>query len=74
MKVTIEQVQTALNELLKRASHGEIIVITEDSKPIAELHPPSPTPGERVFGKCKGMLNIVSEDDEHLADFAEYME
>ena len=31
-------------------------------------------PGEPVFGSCKGMLTIVSEDDEHLKDFAEYME
>jgi hypothetical protein len=27
-----------------------------------------------VFGSCKGMLTIVSEDDEHLKDFEEYME
>jgi len=26
-----------------------------------------------VFGSCKGMMTIVSEDDEHLKDFAEYM-
>jgi hypothetical protein len=25
------------------------------------------------FGSCKGMLTIVSDDDEHLKDFAEYM-
>ena len=29
--------------------------------------------GQPVFGSCKGMLNVVSEDDEHLKDFAEYM-
>jgi hypothetical protein len=27
-----------------------------------------------VFGSCQGMLTIVSEDDDHLKDFAEYME
>jgi len=30
-------------------------------------------PGQPVFGSCKGMLTIVSEDDEHLKDFEEYM-
>jgi hypothetical protein len=30
-------------------------------------------PAQSVFGSCKGMLTIVSEDDEHLKDFEEYM-
>jgi hypothetical protein len=30
-------------------------------------------PARPVFGSCQGMLNIVSEDDEHLKDFEEYM-
>jgi hypothetical protein len=29
--------------------------------------------GQPVFGSCKGMLTVVSEDDEHLRDFEEYM-
>jgi hypothetical protein len=29
--------------------------------------------GESVFGSCKGMMTIVSEDEEHLKDFDEYM-
>ena len=27
-----------------------------------------------VFGSCQGMMTIVSEDDEYLKDFEEYME
>jgi hypothetical protein len=30
-------------------------------------------PGRPVFGSCQGMLTTVSEDDEHLKDFEEYM-
>jgi hypothetical protein len=30
-------------------------------------------PARPVFGSCRGMLTIVSEDDEHLKDFEEYM-
>ena len=25
-------------------------------------------------GNCKGMLTIIAEDDEHLKDFADYMQ
>jgi hypothetical protein len=31
-------------------------------------------PGRPVFGRCRGMMTIVSEDDEHLKDFEEYMQ
>ncbi|MGO8896938.1 MAG: hypothetical protein ACLQU5_01105 [Isosphaeraceae bacterium] len=31
-------------------------------------------PAHPVFGSCQGMLTIVSEDDEHLRDFEEYMQ
>ena len=30
--------------------------------------------GQPVFGSCRGMLTVVSEDDEHLKDFGEYMQ
>jgi hypothetical protein len=30
-------------------------------------------PGLPVFGSCRGMLTIISEDDEYLKDFEEYM-
>ena len=29
--------------------------------------------GQPVFGRCRGMLTIAQEDDEHLKDFVEYM-
>jgi len=32
------------------------------------------SPGGPVLGSCRGMLTILSEDDEHLKDFAEYLE
>ena len=28
----------------------------------------------RKAGNCRGMITIVADDDEHLKDFAEYME
>jgi antitoxin (DNA-binding transcriptional repressor) of toxin-antitoxin stability system len=49
------------------------VVITRNEQPVAELirlpaEKPHPVPG-----RCKGMLTILSEDDEHLKDWAEYM-
>lgn len=73
MTISIENAQVFLKELIVKASQGESVVITQDHKPVAELRSvaaPQPTP---VFGSCKGMLTIVSDDDDHLADFSEYM-
>lgn len=74
MTVSVEQAQSSLKELIQRTSQGETIVITQGQTPVAELRAVSglkPTP---VFGSCKGMLTVNCEDDEHLKDFAEYME
>ena len=34
---------------------------------------PEETPARRKPGSAKGILRVLSEDDEHLADFEEYM-
>ena len=73
MTVSVEQAQLSLKELIAKTSLGESIVITENQKPVAELRAVSATKPTPVFGSCKGMLTIVSDDDDHLADFAEYM-
>lgn len=73
MTVSIEQAQLRLKELIQQTAVGESIVITDNQHPVAELRmvqSEKPTP---VFGSCKGLLTIVSDDDEHLADFSEYM-
>ena len=73
MTVTIEEAQKALQELIDRTTRGEKVVITRDDKAVAELVPlPEERPKPR-FGSCKGVLGIVSDDDEHLKDFADYM-
>jgi antitoxin (DNA-binding transcriptional repressor) of toxin-antitoxin stability system len=73
--VTIEQAQTHLPELIDQLRPGEAVIITRNDKPVARLtaeQPPGRQP--RQPGNCKGMLTIVADDDEHLKDFAEYME
>jgi prevent-host-death family protein len=70
--ITLEEAQRRLAEIIDQLPPGQEVVITRDNRPVARLvgekRPPRPGPG---LGK--GMLTIVSDDDEHLKDFAEYL-
>ena len=71
--ITLEQAQAHLPDLIHGLTPGEEIVIMENNQPVAKLvaqHAEKPRP---LPGRCKGMLTVVSEDDEHLEDFKEYM-
>ena len=73
--VTIEEAQAKLPELIEHLATGEELVITRDQKPIARLFAEAkPIRKPRIAGSAKGILEILVEDDEHLKDFAEYME
>jgi antitoxin (DNA-binding transcriptional repressor) of toxin-antitoxin stability system len=71
--VTIEEAQAKLPELIDQLALGEEVLITRNQQPVAQLIPPPFAQAQPVFGSCKGMLTIVSEDEEHLEDFKEYM-
>jgi antitoxin (DNA-binding transcriptional repressor) of toxin-antitoxin stability system len=69
----VEQAEGHLAEIIDKLSPGEEVILTRDDKPVAKL---IGTPGEKprpLPGCGKGMLTIISEDDDHLKDFAEYM-
>jgi antitoxin (DNA-binding transcriptional repressor) of toxin-antitoxin stability system len=70
---TVEDVQARLPEILDHLAPGQEVVITRDGKPVAKLVPDLPR-GVPIVGRAKGMLIVHAEDDEHLKDFAEYME
>ena len=74
MTLTLEEAQTQLLDVVHRLHTGEEVVITEGDQVVARIvgenRPLRQRPGP---GLCKGMITIVSEDDEHLKDFAEYM-
>ena len=72
--ISIEDAQAKLPELIGGLSKGEELAITQEGRIIARIvgeHSEQRRP--RVAGLAKGMLTIVSEDDDHLEDFAEYM-
>ena len=68
---TMEEVQAHLPELLGQLALGDEMVITRDGESVARLLPTFPV-GVAVPGRGRGKLIILSDDDEHLADFAEY--
>lgn len=71
--VTIEEAQASLPELIRKLTPGEDVVITHNARPVAKLvSQPSEKPLP-VFGRGKGKVITVSEDEELLKDFEEYM-
>ena len=71
--VTIEEAQAKLPELIEQLGLGEEIVITRNSEPVAKLvSQPAPSL-QPIFGRGKGKVLIVAEDQEHLKDFEDYM-
>jgi prevent-host-death family protein len=73
--VTIEEAQAKLPELIEHLAADEELVITKNEKPIARLLAEDKSKRRpRKAGSAKGILTILSDDDEHLQDFAEHIE
>ena len=71
--MTVEEAQAKLPEVIEHLSPGEELIITRNSRPVAQLiglpaQKPRPIPG-----RGRGKLVILAEDDEHLQDFQDYM-
>ncbi|WP_088260411.1 type II toxin-antitoxin system Phd/YefM family antitoxin [Fimbriiglobus ruber] len=71
--ITLEEAQNHLADIIEKLAPGEEVVITRGVRPVAKLvltpcEAPQPVPG-----RGKGMLTIISEDNDHLKDFDEYM-
>jgi len=73
LTLTLEEAQAKLPELIASLAPGEKVVITQDAEPVAALHLLAKARPRPQFGNCRGLLTIVTEDDEHLGDFTDYM-
>ena len=72
--MSIEEVQATLPEIISQLGPGEEVLIIQDNRPVAKLISQSRAARQpRRPGSAKGILTIVSEDEEHLEDFKEYM-
>lgn len=69
--VTLEEAQARLPGLVAGLAGGEV-AITQGERVVARLVA-APPRAPRVPGNCIGLIEIVSEDDDHLEDFKEYM-
>lgn len=69
--VELDVAQATLGEIIADLGPGEEVVIVRNQQPVARIVPA--WQAKPQFGNCRGLLTIVEDDDEHLADFEEYM-
>jgi antitoxin (DNA-binding transcriptional repressor) of toxin-antitoxin stability system len=72
--LAVEDIKVTLPELLDSLTPGDEVILTRNKQPVAKLvSEPAKLRLRPPPGLGKGMITIVSDDDEHLKDFAEYM-
>lgn len=71
--VTIQEAQAKLPELIHNLQPGEEVAIIENDQSVAKLVASPKQKPHPVPGRCKGMLTILADDEEHLGHFKEYM-
>jgi prevent-host-death family protein len=71
--MTVEEAQARLPEIIERLAPGEEIVLTRNARPVARLIAQPAAAPRAICGRGRGKLVVVSEDDEHLRGFEEYM-
>ena len=72
--VTLEDAQAQL-EIIHRMAPGDELIITEDHQPVAKLV--TTAKSEKRLrpppGLGKGMITVISDDEDHQKDFVDYM-
>ncbi len=72
--ITLEEAQLRLPELIAGLQPGEEVQIFAENRAVARLIAEVPsTRKPRQPGSAVGTLVIVSDDDDHLKDFSDYM-
>ena len=74
--IALEEVKISLSDLIDQVAAGQEIIITRNQQPVARLVSESLQPKPKLRpppGLGKGMMTIISDDEEHLKYFAEYM-
>lgn len=71
--VSIVDAQARLAQLIHQLAPGDEVIITENQQPVAKLVSQAKSLQRREPGRCKGMITLLVEDEEHLEGFKEYM-
>jgi len=72
-KVTIEEAQVNLKNIVKDVEKGNVYIITIDDKPMAVLSSAEKTKNIPKYGSAKGKLIIKPDFDAPIDEFNEYM-
>jgi antitoxin (DNA-binding transcriptional repressor) of toxin-antitoxin stability system len=72
-RVTLDEAQAQLTELIDAAVNGETVFIATNDDQIVQLVPVGHRAGHPQFGRGKGLMVMADDFDELLADFDEYM-
>ncbi len=73
--VTIEEAQARLPQIIQGLRPGEELMITDHGTPLARVQKAQTALALQLRpapGLGQGFITVVSDDDEHLQDFAEY--
>ena len=74
VSVPVEEAQSRLAEIIAGLHPGDELLITRQGNIVARLIASSDPPcAARQPGSAIGQLTIIAEDDDHLADFGEYL-
>ena len=70
--ISVEEASTRLGGLVGALGPGDEIILTVNDLPVARIVPNAEMK-DRVAGVCKGMLEIIDDDDdvilEHFKDY-----
>jgi antitoxin (DNA-binding transcriptional repressor) of toxin-antitoxin stability system len=73
-KVTLEEAQARLPDLVAAAVRGEEVVIEQDNRLTIRLTPLTTQKPRPRFGSAKGLLTVPDDFDAPLDDFRDYVE
>lgn len=68
VNVTVYEIQRHLLKYLQRVEAGEVLIITQSNKPIAELRPIASNKQLRPFGLCAGEFAVPDDFDAPLPE------
>lgn len=72
-RVTLDEAQAQLDELIDAAMSGATILITKDGDRTVHLVPVPERVGRPRFGSGRGLMIMADDFDEPLNDFEAYM-
>jgi antitoxin (DNA-binding transcriptional repressor) of toxin-antitoxin stability system len=72
-RVTLDEAQTHLDELIDAAVSGETVLIIKDGDQTVQLVPVNHHSARPHFGSGRGLMVMADDFDEPLPDFDEYM-